>query len=133
VSHTWTNHEQALAACFSEEDTSIDAQFHTKPSPTLWGIKVEIDSELCIPGGSPLVVMQQPVIWTERPGLTRGILKPRRYRPPHLRSLSPSCKILPLVPGCSQDNVTLPWATAMAVARVLALAFLGCVPGINTQ
>jgi hypothetical protein len=95
VSRTWTNHEQALAACFGEEDTSIDAKFHTKPSPTLWGIKVEIDSELCVPGGSPLVVIQQPVIWTERPGLTGGILKPRRYRPPYLRSLIPGPRPTP--------------------------------------
>ena len=89
VSRIWTDHEQALAACFGEDDTSPKAAFLTRPNPLLWGVKVLIDSNLERPRDCPLVAIQEPVEWTTSPGLTGGSRKPRHYQPPHLRLLQP--------------------------------------------
>jgi hypothetical protein len=84
VSRIWTNHEQALAACYGENDTSPNASFSTRPDPLLWDIKIVMDPELEPLHDRPLVAIHGPVVWTTTPGLTGGALKPRCYRPPHL-------------------------------------------------
>jgi hypothetical protein len=89
VSRIWTNHEQALAACYGEDDTSSNAAFSTGPEPSLWNVKVMMDPELELPHQCPLVAIQGPVVWTSLPGLTGGPLKPRCYRPPRLLNLEP--------------------------------------------
>jgi len=89
VSRIWTNHEQALAACYGETDTSPSASFSTRPNPLLWDIKVVMDPKLELLHDRPLVAIHGPVVWTATPGLTGGLLKPRCYKPPHLRLLQP--------------------------------------------
>ena len=89
VSRIWTNHKQALAACYGETDTGPSASFSTRPDPLLWDIKAMTDPKLELLHDRPLVVIQGPVVWTATPGLTGGLLKPRCYKPPHLRLLQP--------------------------------------------
>jgi hypothetical protein len=38
ISRIWTSHEQALAACYGENNTSVDAPFDSVPHPELWGV-----------------------------------------------------------------------------------------------
>lgn len=86
VARIWTNHEQALAACYGEDNTSPDAIFRTTPNPDLWELKVVVDPELLLPEDQSFVAVQGPVQWTVRPGLSGpGLYKPRRYKPPYLR------------------------------------------------
>lgn len=87
VVRVWTPHEQALAACFGEANTSANAVFSSTPNPSLWGIKVVNDPQLSVPDLSSLVVLRpDPAFaWQDRPGLTGGPHKPRRYKPPHLQ------------------------------------------------
>jgi hypothetical protein len=40
VSRIWTTHEQALAACYGQDDTSPTAVFDGHPNPMLWQVKV---------------------------------------------------------------------------------------------
>jgi hypothetical protein len=89
VSRIWTDHEQALAACYGESDTRPTASFSTRPDPLVWNIKTVMDSELEPLHSRPLVTIQGSVVWTSRPGLTSGPLKPQCYKPPHLRLLEP--------------------------------------------
>jgi hypothetical protein len=89
VSRIWTTHEQALAACDGQDDTSPIAVFDTPPNPVLWKVKVVQDADLELPQDLPLVTIQHPVTWTSRPGLTGGARKPRCYSPPYLRNLPP--------------------------------------------
>jgi hypothetical protein len=89
VSRIWTTHEQALAACDGQDDTSPIAVFDTPPNPVLWKVKVVQDADLELPQDLPLVTVRHPVTWTSRPGLTGGARKPRCYRPPYLLNLPP--------------------------------------------
>ena len=89
VSRVWTSHEQALAACFGEDDTSVNASFLTKPNPFLWKIKVLPDPNPELHQEHAFVTIRNPIVWTTGPGLTGGTRKPRHYRPPHLRLLEP--------------------------------------------
>ena len=89
VLRIWTDHEQALAACFGEDDMSPKTAFLTRPNPFLWGIKVLIDSNLEPPHNCPLVTIQEHIEWTTSLGLTGGSCKPRHYQPPHLWLLQP--------------------------------------------
>ena len=84
ISRIWTTHEQALAACHGEDDTSATAKFDTQPSPSLWGVKVVQEDSSQLPPDLPLVAVQPPVVWTNRPGLIGGTRKPQCYRPPYL-------------------------------------------------
>jgi hypothetical protein len=95
VSRIWTDHEQALAACFDEDDTSRNVVFLTRPNPFLWGVNTLVDPDLELPPNYPLVTIQQSVVWTTRPGLIGGSRKPRHYRPPHLQVLSPGARPKP--------------------------------------
>jgi hypothetical protein len=89
IARVWTSHELALAAVHGEDNTSRDAIFDTAPNPDLWGIKVVRDAALELAGDHPFVTIKQPIIWSRRPGLTGGSLKPRRYKPPYLRLSKP--------------------------------------------
>jgi hypothetical protein len=40
ISHVWTTHELALAACSGENNTSPHAKFDSVPSPELWAVRV---------------------------------------------------------------------------------------------
>src|SRR6202042_281239 len=44
---------------------------------------------------------------------------------------SPSCKILPLVPGCSHKNCYILRGSSHGCGTGACLGLLGCVPGIN--
>ena len=79
MSHIWTTHEQALAACNGQDDTSPIAIFETAPNPVLWKLKVVQDADLELPQDLPLVTIQHPVTWTSQPGLTGGAHKPWCY------------------------------------------------------
>ena len=83
VSRVWTAHEQALAACHGESNTSSNSPLAAPPTPLLFGITVVDDNELVISDDEPLVVIKSIdlVDWTSRPGLSGGSRKPRRYRP----------------------------------------------------
>jgi hypothetical protein len=94
ISRIWTSHEQALAACYGEENTSPEAAFDTTPDPGLWGIKVMRDVTLQLVEDRPFVTLKQPITWTIGPGLTGGHLKPRCYRPP-LQQLKPGSRPKP--------------------------------------
>ena len=86
VTRVWTSHEQALAACYGEPDTSPSAHFVTPPNPARWGLKVVHDAELLLPDDLSFIALQAPIRWTTRPGLYGpGVHKPRRYKPPYLR------------------------------------------------
>lgn len=90
VSRTWTVHEQALAACHGEDDTSSNAHFNSIPDPHRWEVnvvKVTSDIEVPLSDDRPFASIQSPeaVVWTNRPGLTGGTRRPRQYRPLHIR------------------------------------------------
>jgi hypothetical protein len=87
ISHVWTAHEQALAACHGESDTGSKSPFAAPPTPLVYGIAVANDSGLTISDDEPLVIIESldSIDWTSRPGLSGGFRKPRRYRPPHLQ------------------------------------------------
>ena len=89
ITRLWTSHEQALAACYGEEDTSLDAVFDTIPNPDLWKIKVIKDVMLELTEDCPFVTIKQPVAWTNGPGLIGGSLKLQHYKPPYLWDLAP--------------------------------------------
>jgi hypothetical protein len=89
ISRVWTTHEQALAACYGEEDTSPDAVFSITPNPDLCGVRVVQDVDLELVEDRPLVAIRQPINWTKRSGLAGGNLRPRRYRPPYLCPTEP--------------------------------------------
>lgn len=69
VTRIWTSHEQALAACFGEDDTGPTARFVTPPSPVLWQLKV-IDNTEHLPNDLPFVTLRAPIQWTIQPGLS---------------------------------------------------------------
>jgi hypothetical protein len=56
------DYEQALAACFSKDDTSHNAVFLTRPNPFLWGVNILVDPNLELPPNYPLVTIQQPIV-----------------------------------------------------------------------
>jgi hypothetical protein len=90
VTRIWTSHEQALAACFGEDDTGPTARFATPPSPVRWRLKVVNNAELLFPDDLPFVALWAPVQWNNQPGLSGpGIHKPRCYKPPYLRLSKP--------------------------------------------
>jgi hypothetical protein len=99
VSRTWTAHEQALAACYGEDDTSSNACFRSVPDPHLWKvsvIKVSSDMEVPLSQDRPFVSIQpQNIVWTNRPGLMGGTRKPRQYRPPYIRLAPPGLRPRP--------------------------------------
>jgi hypothetical protein len=86
ISRIWTLHEQALAACHGESDTSRNAPLVPPPTPLVYDLTVVNDSELMISDDEPLVTIEssEPIDWTSNPGLSGGSRKPRRYTPPHL-------------------------------------------------
>jgi hypothetical protein len=83
----WTSHEQALAACNGEENTSPDSPLAQAPTPQLYNLAVIDDGDLPLSDGRPLVAIQdlQSVSWSSGLALSGGQRKPRRYTPPHLR------------------------------------------------
>lgn len=85
VVRVWMKHEQALAACFGEANTSSNTVFSSVPDPSLWAIKVVNDPQLLVPTLSSLVVLKTDPAWQNRPGLTGGPHKPRSYKLPHLK------------------------------------------------
>jgi hypothetical protein len=87
VSRVWTAHEQALAACHGDSNTSSNSPLAAPPTPLLYKIAVVNDSELTISDVEPLVIIKSldSMDWTSRPGLSGGSRKPRRYKPPHLQ------------------------------------------------
>jgi hypothetical protein len=96
VTRIWTSHEQALAACFGEDNTGSTACFVTPPSPVHWRLKVIDDAKLLLPDDLPFVTLRTPIQWTIQPGLSGpGIHKPRRYKPPYLRLTNPGIRPKP--------------------------------------
>lgn len=102
VSRTWTVHEQALAACHGENDTSSNARFSSIPDPNCWEVnvvKVMSDIEVPLSDDQPFASIQSPeaLVWTNRPGLKGGTCRPHQYRPLHIRlaSLGPRPKPRP--------------------------------------
>jgi hypothetical protein len=87
ISHIWTSHEQALAGCYGEENTSPEAVFGTKPMPNLWKVKITKDTTLELAEDCPFVAISQLITWMSRSGLTGRLCKPWQYRPPYLRML----------------------------------------------
>jgi hypothetical protein len=90
VTRIWTVHEQALAACHGEDDTSSNARFNSIPDPHRWEVnvvKVTTDMEVALSDDRPFASIQSPeaLAWTNRPGLMGGTRKPRQYRPLHIR------------------------------------------------
>jgi hypothetical protein len=50
ISRTWTVHEQALAACHGEDDTSSNAHFNSMPNPHHWEVNVvKVTSNIEVP------------------------------------------------------------------------------------
>lgn len=93
VSRIWTHHEQALAACAGEEDTSAHAEFSVNAAlPSVWKVQVIHRSEIPFAHDGPLVSLNASSISSsKRPGLTGGDRKPRHYLPPHLRNSPSTC------------------------------------------
>ena len=90
VSRTWTVHEQALAACHSEDDTSSNAHFSSIPDPNCWEVNVVMvmsDIEVPLSDDRPFASIQSPeaLVWTNRPGLKGGTCRPCQYQPLHIR------------------------------------------------
>jgi hypothetical protein len=87
ISRVWTSHEQALAACHGETNTKPNSLLSQPPMPARYEVLVDNDGEFAISDDEPLVAVEsvESVNWTNRPGLSGGVLVPRRYRPPHLR------------------------------------------------
>jgi hypothetical protein len=82
----WTSHEQALAACHGEEDTSPGAPLGYTPHPSLYRLAVINDADLIIPDDEVLVAIRSPHSWMSGLALLpNGPRNPRRYTPPHLR------------------------------------------------
>lgn len=80
----WTSHEQALAACYGEDDTSINACFMSAPNPSMWKVRTKVDSQVPLAVESPFVrVTGNPFTWNSRPGLDGGSTRPHSYLPPH--------------------------------------------------
>jgi len=70
VSRTWTAHEQALAACYGEDDTSSNACFRSVPDPHLWKvsvIKVSNDMEVPLSQDRHLSVYSRPEHRMDKP------------------------------------------------------------------
>jgi hypothetical protein len=85
VTWVWTSHEQALAACYGEDDTSPSVCFVTPLNPVHWGLKVIDDTELILHDDLPFITLQVLIQWTTQPGLYGpGIRKPWCYKTPHL-------------------------------------------------
>jgi hypothetical protein len=126
ITRVWTSHEQALAARYGEEDTGPDAVFDTVPNPDLWGIEVKRDITFELTEDRPFVAIKQPITWTNRPGLTGGPLKPRRYKPPYLRALPPGPRPKPRPAYGTQlasDNAVSTYTSATtSVARTKRLS-----------
>ena len=68
VSQVWTAHEQALAACHGESNTSSNSPLAAPPTPLLFGITVVDDNKLVISDDEPLVIIKSidSVDWTSR-------------------------------------------------------------------
>ena len=86
ISRIWTLHEQALAACHGESDTSRNAPLVPPPTLLVYDLTVVNNSELMISDDELLVTIEssEPINWTSNPGLSGGSRKPHRYTPPHL-------------------------------------------------
>lgn len=83
VSRIWTVHEQALAACASEEDMSTNAKYAVPViSPSIWRVKVVNNKKITFQRA--LVSLDASIVWSERPGLVGGDQRPHHYLPPHL-------------------------------------------------
>ena len=87
VYRIWTSHEQALAACHGEGNTSSNSPFNYPPTPLLYKLTVIGDSAIVVSNDETLVAIRSPesVDWTSGMALAGGLRKPRRYTPPHLR------------------------------------------------
>jgi hypothetical protein len=87
IHRIWTSHEQALAACHGEEDTSPNSPLGYSPAPSLFKLAVLNDADIIISNDETLVAIQSPesINWTSGMALSGGLRKPRRYTPPHLR------------------------------------------------
>ena len=65
LARIWTPHEQALAACYGEEDTSINAGFTSTPNPSLWKVRIQVDSQVPLDAKKPFVrITGNPFVWT---------------------------------------------------------------------
>ena len=60
VYRIWTSHEQALAACHGEEDTSSTSPFCYPPSPLLYRLPVIDTTDIIISNDETLVTIQSP-------------------------------------------------------------------------
>jgi hypothetical protein len=71
VSQIWTSHEQALAACHGEENTSHNSPLAHPPALPLYKIAVIDDSGLVISDDEPLITIRslQSVRWALSGGL----------------------------------------------------------------
>jgi hypothetical protein len=89
IRRIWTPHEQALAACHGESNTSPNFPLVAPPTPLLYGITVVSDAELEVSDDEPLVIIEslEAIRWTSSTGLSGGLRKPRRYRLPHLQAI----------------------------------------------
>jgi hypothetical protein len=128
ISRIWTSHEQALAACYREDDTSPGAMFDTIPNPNLWGVRVVRDIDLELTMDDPFVAINQPITWTSSPGLTGGPCKPRRYRPPSMQLLNQGPR---LKPRPAYRNKQTPAETSIATSMVTKRA-LGTMSDVET-
>jgi hypothetical protein len=68
-------HEQALAACHGESNTSSNSPLAAPPTSLLYEITVVDDSELVISDDEPLVIIESldSMDWTGKPGLSGGL------------------------------------------------------------
>jgi hypothetical protein len=91
VHRIWTSHEQALAACHGEEDSSSTSPLRYTPSPLLYRLSVINDTDIIISNDEILVAIQSPeaVDWTSGTALSGGPRKPWRYTPPHIQPTVP--------------------------------------------
>ena len=78
VHQIWTSHEQALAACHGEEDTSSTSPLCYAPSPLLYRLSVIDDADIMISNDEILVTIQSPEVvnWTSGTALSGGPQKP---------------------------------------------------------
>ena len=94
MSRVWTIHEQALAACHGEDDTSSCPNFNSVPNPDRWEvsvIKVSSNMDVPLPNDQPFVCIQmtETVVWSNCPGFTGGTRKLHHYQPLHIRLTPP--------------------------------------------
>jgi hypothetical protein len=107
IYRVWTSHEQALAACHGDENTSSDSPFDHAPTPLLYRLTVIEDADLVISDDEPLVAIKflQSVNWTSGLMLSGGIRRPQRYILAHLRLNTPASRPKPQPPQLARKTV----------------------------